>query len=73
MYSILKTGAKIEIRPYAESTKNCVASTFWMKDGYIWCNNPVFGTFRRDEMTEEALTEHISNMMREGFQMVVHC
>ena len=44
-----------------------------MKDGYIWCNNPVFGTFRRDEMTEEALTEHISNMMREGFQMVVHC
>lgn len=73
MFSIMSTGARIEIKPFAKGTEDFVASTFWMKDGTIWCSNPCFGTFPRDEMTEETFTEHITNMIREGFQILVHC
>ena len=72
MYSMMKNGAKIEIKPFAKGTESFVASIFWMKNGSIWCSNPVFGTFEREEMTEESFTEHVVNMIREGFQVVAH-
>ena len=72
MFSIMATGATIEIKPFAKGTEDFVASKFFMKDGTIWSSNPCFGTFPRDEMTEQTFTEHINRMITEGFQIVVH-
>ena len=72
MYSAMAAGATIEIKPFAKGTEDFVASKFWMKDGTIWCSNPVFGTFARDEMTEQSFSDHIVTMIQEGFQLVIH-
>lgn len=71
MYSIMKTGAKVEIKPFAKGTENYVASTFWMEHGTIWSYNSCMGAFPRPEMTEESFTEHLTNMVNEGFQIVI--
>lgn len=72
MFEMMKAGATIEIRPFKKGTENFVASKFWMKDGTIWCSNPCLGTFKRDEMTEITFSEHLANMIREGFQVVAN-
>ena len=72
MFNLMKIGATIEIKPFAESTKNYVAAKFFMKNGQIWSSSPAYGTFPRDEMTEETFTEHLMRMVNDGFQIVVH-
>lgn len=72
MFSIMKTGAVIEIKPYAKGTEDFVSSKFWFQHGDIWCSNPCVGTMPRPEMTEQSFTDHITNMITEGFQIIVH-
>lgn len=72
MFNLMKTGAVIEIKPFAKGTEDFAPAKFWMKDGTIWSSSPYVGTFPRDEMTEETFTEHLMTMVMEGFQILVH-
>ena len=72
MFNLMKTGAVIEIKPFAKGTENYVSAKFWMKHGEIWSSSSAVGTFPRPEMTESAFTDHLTNMITEGFQIVVH-
>ena len=71
MFKLMSIGAVIEIKPYKKGTENFVSSKFWMKAGEIWCSNEALGTFPRPEMTEETFTEHLQNMINDGFQIEV--
>lgn len=72
MLELMAAGAKIEVKPFAKGTEDFESAVFWMESGEIWSHNESFGTFSRPELTSEALTEHFTAMIRDGFQLIIH-
>ena len=73
MFTLLKTGAKVEITPDKKGTENYTATTFWMdKNGTLWADSPALGRFRRDDMNEQIFTAHLEKMLNMGFKLILH-
>lgn len=70
--SILRTGLKIEIKPYAPETKCYEGCTWWIENGVIWTSSKELGTFPRNELTVNRVAKHLRESISEGFQLCFH-